>query len=144
MKGYIYKIGSPNTELYYVGSTTNVKNRFSVHLSIYKKYSDNASKINSMSYKILKCGDPYIEVLDEIEYEDKEELLNLEKKYILEGGDNIVNKSSKYKNKYYKSDKMRDYYLRNHEQRVQYQRDYRKRIKSLIENVKTGDPLTVN
>jgi hypothetical protein len=132
MKGYIYKIGSPNTELYYIGSTTNVKNRFSVHLSIYKKYSDNSSKINSMSYKILKCGDPYIEILDEIEYENKEDLLTLERKYILEGGENTVNKSLRYRNKYYNSEKMRSYYLKNQEQRIQYQRDYRKRIKQQL------------
>jgi hypothetical protein len=129
MKGYIYKIASPNTDLYYIGSTMNVNKRFSVHLSIYKKYNDDAGKINSMSYIILKCGDPYIEILDELEYENKDDLVELEKKYIIEGGDNVVNRNFKNVNKYYNKDKKHEYYMKHQQERIQYQRDYRKKLK---------------
>jgi hypothetical protein len=132
VKGYIYKIASPNTELYYIGSTTNIKNRFSTHVSIYKKYSDNASKINSMSYKILKFGDAYIEIIDEIEFNDRSELYDLEKKHIMQGGDNVVNKSYNVESKYYNREKQREYYLKNRNARCKYQQEYRKRIKEMI------------
>ena len=132
MKGYIYKIASPNTNLYYVGSTNNVNKRFSVHLSIYKKYDDDAGKINSMSYVILKHGDPYIEILDEIEYENKDDLIELEKRYIIEGGENVVNRNFKKQSKYYNKQKMHDYYMRHQEAKILYQREYRKRLKLKI------------
>ena len=132
MKGYIYRIASPNTNLYYVGSTNNVNKRFSVHLSIYKKYNDDSGKINSMSYVILKCGDPYIEILDELEYENKDDLIELEKKYIMEGGENVVNRNFKNHNKYYNKQKMHDYYMKNQQAKILYQREYRKRLKLKI------------
>jgi hypothetical protein len=132
MKGYIYRIGSPNTNLCYIGSTTNVNKRFSVHLSIYKKYNDDAGKINSMSYVILKCGDPYIEIIDELEYDNKDDLIELEKKYIMEGGENVVNRNFKNQNKYYNKEKMHDYYMKHQQAKIQYQREYRKRLKLKI------------
>jgi hypothetical protein len=132
MKGYIYKVCSPNTDLIYIGSTTkNLQNRLSSHLFFYNTYGIYSSRLNGRSYKVLEHGDPYIELIEEIDFNHKDELYNLEKKYIIEGGDNLVNKSYKSKSKYYNREKKRENYWQNHEARCQYQRDYRKRIKQL-------------
>ena len=134
MKGYIYAIRSPNTDLLYIGSTIQKpRQRFANHKTFYNKYGDCSSKLCSMSYKILERGDAYIDILDEIEMNNRNELFELEKKYILESGDNIVNKSSRVQTKYYNKDKRKDYYNKNRERRCEYQREYRKRIKEIFE-----------
>jgi hypothetical protein len=137
MKGYIYKIGSPNTPLFYIGSTTqnDIRKRLNSHLFYYKTFGKVASKIGSMTYKIFEFGDPFIELIEEVDINNRNELLELERKYILEANDNIVNKSSRIQTKYYNREKRRDYYSLNREKRCQYQSDYRKRLyESLLKN----------
>jgi hypothetical protein len=133
MKGYIYKICSPNTDLIYIGSTSkNLESRLASHRLFYNKYGIHASKVNGMSYKVLEHGDAYIEMIDELEYENRDDLYNLEKKHIMEGGDKVVNKSYNVQSKYYNREKQRELYMKNREARCKYQQEYRKRIKNLI------------
>jgi len=83
MKGYIYKITSPSTDKIYVGSTIlSIKRRLDCH----KKKSNDCS-----SSEIIKYGDAVIELLEEIEYENKKELRRLERKYCDEYKNVIVN-----------------------------------------------------
>ena len=133
MRGYIYKICSPNTDLIYIGSTSkSLQNRLASHYFFYNKYGIHSSKLNGRSYRVLEHGDAYIELLDEIDFNHKDELYNLEKRYIMEGGDNVVNKSYNVESKYYNREKQRALYIKNRPARCQYQRDYRKRIKQMI------------
>jgi len=135
MKGYIYKIGSPNTDLIYIGSTAkSLQSRYVSHKSYYNRFGTESSKLNSMAYKIFEKGDAYIEMIDEIDFDDRCELYDLEKKHIMQGGDNVVNKSYNVESKYYNRSKQREYYLKNRESRCKYQREYRKRIKNMILN----------
>ncbi len=132
MKGYIYVIRSPNTEEMYIGSTSNVPRRWSSHLTSYRQLGDCASKTGSMSWKILEKGGAYIEVLEEIEYENRDELKNREIEHMRNNKDQLVNKSSIKGTKYYKPEKCREYYQRNRNERIQYQREYRRRIKDIF------------
>jgi hypothetical protein len=133
MKGYIYKIASPNTDLIYIGSTAkSLQSRYLSHKSYYNRFGTESSKLNSMAYKVFEHGDAYIEKIDEIDYENRDDLYNLEKNHIMEGGDNIVNKSYGVKSKYYNREKQRGYYQAHRPERCQYQREYRRRIKNMI------------
>jgi hypothetical protein len=132
MKGFIYAIKSPNTEEMYIGSTTNIPRRWSGHLTSFRKLGDCASKTGSMSWKILEKGGGFIEVLEEIEFEDRNELKKRELEYMIMNKDKIVNKSSITFTKYYKPEKCRDYYQKNRDQRIQYQRMYRRRIRDIF------------
>jgi len=74
MIGRVYKITSPNTDKIYIGSTRrSLKRRFIEHICGKTKYT---SRI------ILGYGDPNIELLEEVKFEDKKELLLCEKKHI--------------------------------------------------------------
>jgi hypothetical protein len=133
MRGYIYQIRSPHTELVYIGSTTQrIRQRFATHVSDWRKYGDVASKVGSMSYKVLEHGDGYIEMIEEREFNNRDEMIDLEKRYILEGGDNIVNKSSRVQTKYYNRERRREYYRANQPERCQYQQEYRERIRDIF------------
>jgi len=74
----IYAIRSPQTDQYYVGSTTK---------TLLVRFSDHKSKCNTTSREIIKYGDAYIELIEECDIEVRFE----REKYHIENG-NVVNK----------------------------------------------------
>ena len=88
----IYTIRSPTTDKYYIGSTTQkLCKRFGDHKINYKKYLD-AKHHFVTSYKILELGDAYIELLEEINCDNKTQLEKREGELIREHKNNCVNK----------------------------------------------------
>jgi hypothetical protein len=68
MLGKIYIIKSKNAPYFYIGSTTKSLVR---RLWQHKK----KARLNKLtSSKIIKCGDPIIELLEEVDFNTKEEL----------------------------------------------------------------------
>ena len=70
----IYKITSPNTELVYVGRTTQtLGGRLSRHHSDYKRFLAGKPKANKCtSYKVLEHGDTTIDLIEETEDASRE------------------------------------------------------------------------
>lgn len=95
MIGFIYIIKSPNTDKYYIGSTTKktINIRLSYHKSDYLRYlKGKYGKV--MSFEIIKEGEPYIELLEQYTVENKKELLKYETNILKmhKGNGLIVNK----------------------------------------------------
>ena len=89
----IYSIRSPHTENYYIGSTTQkLCKRFSDHNINYKAYLKGTGGFIT-SFKILELGDAYIELLEEINCENRNQLEKREGELIREHKNNCVNKS---------------------------------------------------
>ena len=87
----IYTIRSPHTDKYYIGSTTQILcKRFSDHKRHYKQYLQKTRPFVS-SYKILELGDAYIELLEEIKCENRNQLEKREGDVIREHKANCVN-----------------------------------------------------
>ena len=84
MIGRIYIIKSPQTDEVYIGSTVNsLERRLSGHKTDYKKYLKGVYHYVT-SYEIVQYDDCYIELLEEVNIENKQELHKLEGKYIKE------------------------------------------------------------
>ena len=93
MEGYIYKLTSPNTDLYYIGSTIQtLQNRLYYHHK-----NKNASNITSK--KILEAGDAKIELIETFIFEDEKDLRKREKEIICKNKEKCVNERSIYKDK---------------------------------------------
>jgi hypothetical protein len=100
------------------------------------------------SEQIIKNGDYKIEVLEEFDFNNKTDLLNREKYYIL--NNECVNKNvplrttrewyydnnykDKLRNEYddKRKEKKREYYIANREKRLQYQQEYLKKKQNII------------
>ena len=83
--GKIYTIRSYETELIYVGSTTEkrLSARFSKHKASYKLYLKSGKK-DTTAFEILKYSDAYIELVREVENCTKDELRKIEGQYTRE------------------------------------------------------------
>lgn len=85
IKGSIYKITSPNTDMVYIGSTEKTLNsRLSKHIYDMKRK-------NSSSRHVLEKGDFKIELIEEVYVESKDDLRKIEQNWI-EKTPNAVNK----------------------------------------------------
>ena len=88
----IYKISSNLTDKIYVGSTTQtLSQRLSDHVSQYKRYV----RINDRyitSYEIIKLGDYYITLIEENNFNNKQQLFKREGEVIKLNINNVVNK----------------------------------------------------
>tara|TARA_R110000868_G_C10837187_1_gene759784 strand:+ start:783 stop:1226 length:444 start_codon:yes stop_codon:yes gene_type:complete len=73
-KGFIYKISSPSIDKIYIGST---QGKLNVRLNRHKITNDGCS-----SEEIVKYDDAIIELIEEIQFTEKEELLWRERYYI--------------------------------------------------------------
>jgi len=112
MKGYVYKIGSSTDDKIYIGSTTQqLKSRFISHKS---KMNDLHS--NCTSEIILRKQDPYIELIEEVEFNDKEELRTRERFHIEQNQDKVVNKCRPIKTKQDEIDDDKEKYQKNKEE----------------------------
>ena len=83
--GKIYTIRSYETELIYVGSTTEkrLSARFSKHKAKYKIYLKSGKK-DTTAFEILKYSDAYIELVREVLNCTKDELRKIEGQYTRE------------------------------------------------------------
>jgi len=83
MKGFIYKITSPSTDKIYIGSTTKtLKRRFGAHLL----------RTDCYSREVVKHGDAVIELIEEVVFENKDELRCRERYYYDLNKDLCVNR----------------------------------------------------
>jgi hypothetical protein len=104
MKGFIYIIRSHQTDDVYYGSTTRMLCiRMAEHRRDYKNWLKGTRKYNNSSFNIIQYDDAYIELVDEIEFSNKQELKAREGQYIREN--NCVNKCIPCRtNKEYRND----------------------------------------
>ena len=143
-KSLLYTIRSPATEQYYIGSTTQkLCKRFSDHNIDYKRYLKGTFDFIS-SFKILELGDAYIELLEEINCENRNQLEKREGELIREHKANCVNhyipgrtqkewntdnweKLMEYKKEYAlaNSDKIKQYRINNSDKQREYMKEYR-------------------
>jgi len=97
MKGFVYKIYDNTNENAYYGSTKQqVSRRIGDHRKDYKRYL-NGEYGYCKSFDIIKNCDYSYNVVEEVEYEEKWELLNRERWYI-ENND-CINKMLPFKTK---------------------------------------------
>jgi len=85
IKGRIYKLTSPNTNMVYIGSTTETLN------SRLRKHIYDMKRKNSSSRHVLEKGDFKIELIEEVYVESKDDLRKIEQNWI-EKTPNAVNK----------------------------------------------------
>ncbi len=131
--GKIYKIWSPSDDIQYIGSTTQeLSQRLGNHKKNFKLYYNKDSKYDQFytSYKVLKCEDHRIDLLENYSCNNKTELLKKEGEYIK---NNIcVNKSIPCRtNKQYREDNKekiainkKKYREANKEHIVKYKKQY--------------------
>ena len=137
-KSMIYTIRSPATDKYYIGSTTQILcKRFGDHKTKYKGYLKGTGCFIT-SFKILKLGDAYIELLEEVNCENRNQLEKREGELIREHKNNCVNKSiagrtqKEYKTDYKEiiTEYNKQYYIENKDKSIQYRIDNIKSIKA--------------
>jgi hypothetical protein len=88
----IYKIVSKNFDKYYIGSTCkSINDRLYQHLANYKNYKNG--KYNNVSvFQVLEKGDYEIILIEELNCNNKQELLKREGEIIKQNKEFIVNK----------------------------------------------------
>ncbi len=115
----IYKIVSPSTDKIYIGSTTQpLCKRIAKHLSNYRNYNIDNTKGYMTSYEILKIGDYSIKLIEECNFENKEQLRQREGYYIKSYQNIVVNVRIAGRTK-------KEYALKNKERLKQYINQYR-------------------
>ena len=109
--GRIYKIVADETDKVYIGSTTKpIRIRFNEHKSCYKT---NSLSGNNSKY-IFEYPNPRIELLEEVEFNDKRELYKIERRHI-EANNNCVNQILPTRtNKEYTDKYLKNYYSERH------------------------------
>ena len=92
-KSLLYTIRSPHTDKYYIGSTAQILcKRFSDHIRHYRRYLNGKTNFTT-SFKILELGDAYIELLEEINCDNRNQLEKREGELIREHKINCVNRN---------------------------------------------------
>lgn len=146
--GRVYKLTSEHTDKIYIGSTTKpLDKRFYVHTKYYEYHLLRNNFDKMTAFELLCFPDCKIELLEEIQFDNKELLLQKEGEYIKQYINVCVNKNRAGRTKevyyidnlnnfksYYLRNKERiaNYYQANKEQKKQYQRMY-ERNKRLIQ-----------
>ena len=114
----IYTIRSPHTDKYYIGSTTQILcKRFVNHKSHYNQYLKGNVQLVT-SFKIIELGDAYIELLEEINCENRNQLVKREGEIIREHKEHCVNKHIPCRTK-------KEWEQDNHERRSVQKKEYR-------------------
>ena len=128
----IYKICSNLTDKIYIGSTTQtLSQRLSDHVSQYKRYV----RINDRyitSYEIIKLGDYYITLIEENNFNNKQQLFKREGEVIKLNINNVVNKQitgrtdKEYRqdNKEHLLEQHKQYYNNNKEHLLEQHKQY--------------------
>jgi hypothetical protein len=142
MKGYIYKLYCLTSGLAYYGSTTK---------SIEIRLNGHIQNPTTSSEQIIKNNNYKIEVLEELQLQNRTELLNREKYYILNNeciNKNIplrttkewyneTNYKDKLRNDYNETrkEKKKQYYIANKAKRLKYQREYLKKKQNILNHI---------
>jgi len=88
----IYKICSNLTNKIYIGSTTqSIKQRLSEHVAHYKLYNKNNNDKYMSSYEIIKLGDYYVVLIEECNFNNKQQLENREGEIMKLNINNVIN-----------------------------------------------------
>ena len=141
--GRIYKITDNTNDNVYIGSTTKeILQRLKQHESDYKSYLNGKFHVIT-SFKILENNDYDIELIEEIEFNNKAELFTRETYYI-NSTNNVVNKNKPnsfnsigqkaYSKQYHQANKAqtKQYQQANKEHIKAYQQAYNKANKDKI------------
>jgi hypothetical protein len=89
----IYKISSPQSEKFYIGSTIQtLEARLRCHKSAYKRYIEKKLGYCLTSFNVVKFDDCIIELIKDVKCENKKELEMIEEAYIKEYHNRILNK----------------------------------------------------
>jgi len=131
MIGRIYKITSPSTDKIYIGSTKNTLNRR------FRQHKDRSSTCSST--EIINYGDAQIELLEEMEYQDRKELRWKEREYHERFKECCVNKiraiTTEDEEKKITSERSKKSYLNNREKIMKnYEMNREKRMEKMREN----------
>ena len=129
----VYKITNKITNDFYIGSSKNVKKRWSDHKcpSVWEKYPNNSMYLDMQKYGVDKFD---FQILEEVEIEQLKEKEQhfIEKlhptynNYNAKGLD--VERYKKYQKEHVK-EYMKEYYQRNKDHLKEYQKKYRKRYR---------------
>jgi len=123
MIGKIYKIYSQSFEKVYIGSTTKLLlERFLRHKKDYRRYTKGKFSFIT-SFHILQYDDANIELIEEIEFEDKKELIRRER-YHIENSDCV--------NKRVESRSIKEWYQDNKEKISEKAKEYHQANKERI------------
>ena len=138
----IYKIVSPTTAKIYIGSTTQpLCKRIAAHLTDYRLCIAGNAKKYITSYEIIKLGDYSIKLIEECNFENKEQLRQREGYYIKLNCDIVVNKhiagrtrkeyakQYRFDNREHLSKEKKRYYSEHKEQINQYQIEHKEQIR---------------
>ena len=117
MKGYIYCIKSPNTDEIYIGSTTQTLHR---RFYLHKWEYENKKGYISTSKIIFDYGDAYIEMMEEMEFDDINELRKKEGEY--QSTMKCVNRKIECN---YREQYCKEYRENNREKKREYDKKYR-------------------
>jgi hypothetical protein len=143
-KGQLYTIRSHQTDIFYIGSTTQaLHQRLSGHRRDFKKWSADNENINFItSFEILKYEDHYIELLEIFPCNSKKELNKREGQHIRsqekcvnkciagrtrlewenDNKKNIIEYHIKYRDEH--QEQIKKYRDENKEQNLEYQKQY--------------------
>jgi len=129
--GYIYSLTCSNPNLIYYGSTTKKLNdRLTCHKYDFKNNNCVSSKI------LFEWGNVKINMIEEIEYENKQELLERESYYIRNL--KCINKIIPYKTKEELKSSKKEYYCDNRKKILTHRKEYYEKNKDII-NKKNKD-----
>jgi len=116
--GRIYKLSCLEHDFIYIGSTTlSLNQRLSSHRSMAKRYLDGRKNIYITSIEIVKHPSCKIELLEELEFENRKDLNKRERFYIEQEKQDCINLNVPSRNikEYYKDNKenYKNYYIKN-------------------------------
>lgn len=153
--GYIYSItpinGGYDGDIYY-GSTININDRYDFHIYDYNRNKNITSKILFDKHGVDNCQ---INIVEEVKYNDKSELLYRERFYIdnndcinkkspIKTKEEILNDKKEYKTIYKEKDENikkiqeynKNYYIQNKEDIIEYNKQYREKNKEDLKEKK--------
>lgn len=132
--GFIYKLSSPSTNKIYVGSTAlSINDRLIRHRASFRRFNRNRGHYSS-AYELMMYPDVECEIIERVDFNDKEFLRERENFYIF-NNDNCVNKrNAKFDyDAYYmlNKERLKAYYQANSIKKKEYQKNRYNRIKLL-------------
>jgi len=136
----IYKIVSPSTDKIYIGSTTQtLAQRLGKHLGSFKHYTIDDKRYMT-SFEIIKLGDYSIVLLEQCNFNNKQQLHEKEAHYIKQNINTCVNKyiplrtDSEYRNDNKDSiaERKKQHYIDNKEHITEYNKQLRITNKDII------------
>jgi hypothetical protein len=126
----IYKICSNLSNKIYIGSTTqSIQQRLSEHVGAYKTHLKNNNTNYVSSYEIIKFGDAFITLLEQCNFNNRQQLERKEGEYIKQNINIAVNKviAGRTGNEYHNDNKEKEkqYSIDNAEHIAERQKNYR-------------------